>query len=67
MQRVSSTKLVFSRRVKDLLLERGFQYIRRFEDVKKPNFWVWEFEATPAFMKAFEELAFKKGGSRNGR
>ena len=59
---MSSTKLIFSRRVKDILIEKGFEPIRRFEDVKKPGFWVWEFEATPAFMEVFEEIAFKKGG-----
>lgn len=63
---MSSTKLIFSRRVKDILIEKGFEPTRRFEDVKKPGFWVWEFEATPAFMKVFEEIAFKKGGPANG-
>ena len=61
MQKVQSTRLIFSRRVKDLLLEKGFQPLRRIEDVKKPGFWVWEFEATPAFHKAFVEIAGKKG------
>lgn len=57
---VQSVKFIFSRRIKDLLIEKGFEPIRRFEDVKRPGFWVWEFEATPAFLEAFKELAFKK-------
>ena len=60
--KVLSVKYIFSRRIKDILLERGFTPVRRFEDVKKPGFWVWEFEATPAFMEVFKELAFRKGG-----
>ena len=59
---VQSTKIVFSRRIKDLLIERGFHPIRRFEDVKRPGFWVWEFEASPAFEAAFAEVAYKKEG-----
>ena len=57
---MQSTKIIFSRRIKDLLIDRGFEPIRRFEDVKRPGFWIWEFEATPAFLKAFEEVAFRK-------
>lgn len=59
---MQSTKIIFSRRIKDLLVDRGFEPIRRFEDVKRPGFWVWEFQATPAFLKAFEEVAFRKEG-----
>ena len=59
---VQSTKIIFSRRIKDLLVEKGFRPIRRFEDVKKPGFWVWEFEASPAFKAAFAEVAYKKEG-----
>ena len=60
---MQSTKLIFSRRIKDLLVNRGFEPIRMFEDVKRPGFWVWEFEATPAFLKAFREVAFRKEGN----
>lgn len=59
---MQSTKIIFSRRIKDLLVDRGFEPIRRFEDVKRPGFWVWEFQATPAFLEAFEEVAFRKEG-----
>ena len=59
---MQSTKIIFSRRIKDLLIDKGFEPIRRFEDVKRPGFWIWEFEATPAFLKAFEEVAFRKEG-----
>jgi len=62
---VQSTKIIFSRRIKDLLVDKGFEPIRRFEDVKRPGFWIWEFQATPAFLKAFEEVAFRKEG-QNG-
>lgn len=62
---MQSTKIIFSRRIKDLLVDKGFEPIRRFEDVKRPGFWVWEFQATPAFLKAFEEVAFRKEG-QNG-
>ena len=60
---MQSTKIIFSRRIKDLLVDRGFEPIRRFEDVKRPGFWIWEFQATPAFLKAFEEVAFRKEGA----
>ena len=63
---VQSTQLVFSRRIKDLLLERGFTPSRKFEDVKKPGYWVWEFEATPAFIATFKELTYRKGVPANG-
>ena len=62
---MQSTKIILSRRIKDLLVDRGFEPIRRFEDVKRPGFWIWEFKATPAFLKAFEEVAFRKEG-QNG-
>ena len=54
---VQRTKIIFSRRVKDKLVEKGYKPLKRFEDVKRPGFWVWEFEATPAFEKAFLEIA----------
>ena len=54
---LQSTKYIFSRRIKELLRKQGFYPIDRFEDVKKPGFWVWEYEATPAFMTAFLEIA----------
>ena len=59
---MQSTKIIFSRRIKDLLIGKGFEPIRRFEDVKRPGFWIWEFQATPAFLEAFEEVAFRKEG-----
>jgi hypothetical protein len=62
---VQSTKIIFSRRIKDLLIDRGFEPIRRFEDVKRPGFWIWEFQVTPAFLKAFEEVAFRKEGQND--
>ena len=59
---VQSTKIILSRTIKDLLIEKGFQPIRQFEDVKRPGFWVWEFQADPAFLAAFAEVAYKKEG-----
>lgn len=44
----------------------GFKPIRQFEDVKRPGFWVWEFEASPAFLEAFIKVA-GKGGKNNER
>lgn len=61
---VQSTKIIFSRRVKDALIEKGFKPIRKFEDVKHEGFWVWEFEATPAFEDAFIEVASNKKGGK---
>ena len=63
---MQSTKIIFSRRIKDLLIEMGFKPIRQFEDVKRPGFWVWEFEASPAFLEAFVKVA-GKGGKNNER
>ena len=57
---MQSTKIIFSRRIKDLLVEKGFQPIRRFEDVKHPGFWVWEFEISPTFEQAFIEVAGRR-------
>ena len=63
---MQSTKIIFSRRIKDLLVEKGFEPIRRFEDVKRPGFWIWEFKESPEFVQAFVEVAGKKGGQRDG-
>ena len=58
---VQSTKVIFSRRIKDALIEKGFQPILKREDVKREGFYVWEFEASPAFLTAFKEVANRKG------
>ena len=57
---VQSTKIIFSRRIKDALIEKGFQPICRREDVKREGFYVWEFKASPAFLAAFEEVVGRK-------
>lgn len=53
---VSSVKYIFSRRIKDRLIEKGFEPIRKREDVKREGFWVWEFLATPALLNSFDEI-----------
>lgn len=57
---VQSTQIIFSRRIKDALIEKGFQPICKREDVKREGFYVWEFEASPAFLTAFKEVVNRK-------
>lgn len=59
---VQSTKVIFSRRIKDALIEKGFNPVCKREDVKRDGFYVWEFEASPAFEKAFLEVTSRKEG-----
>lgn len=52
-------KYVFSKRVKDFLDEKGIKPISRSENMEYPGLWVWKYEATPAFLEAFIEVAGK--------
>lgn len=63
---MSNIKIIFSRRIKEDLVQMGFKPIRRIENVKKDGFWAWEFEETPELAKAFDEIV-SQGGKRYGR
>lgn len=60
MQNVENVKIIFSRRVKEELVQRGFEVKRQVQNMKKPEFFAWEFERTPAFDVAFVEIAGKE-------
>lgn len=53
---MSNTKIIFSRRIKEDLVSKGFQPIRKVENVKKEGFWAWEFEETPELIEAFYQI-----------
>ena len=57
---VPSTKVIFSRRLKEELVKRGFRPICKREDVKREGYYVWEFEETSEFLEAFVELVSGK-------
>ena len=53
---MSNTKVIFSRRIKEDLVSKGFQPIRKVENIKKEGFWAWEFEDTPELEQAFYQI-----------
>lgn len=63
MSKQIKTQLVFSLKVHTALTLAGFKYIEMMPNPRYPQFNCWVYEATPAFMKLFEELT---GGSQNG-
>ena len=60
MQNVENIRVIFSRRVKEELVQRGFKPERQVQNMKKPDFFAWEFIRTPAFDAAFVEVAGKE-------
>ena len=54
-------QVIYSFRIKTLLGLRGFQPISETENPKDSRYKCWVFEASPAFLEAFIELAGKEG------
>jgi len=58
----TNIKIIYSFRIKTLLGLRGFYPISETENPKDSKYKCWVFEATPAFLAAFAEVAYKKEG-----
>ena len=52
-----TNKPIFSAAVAGKLIDRGFPIVDRCRNYKDPTKWVYYFEATPALLKAFDEIA----------
>ena len=57
---MSKYKTVFSLRIKKILKEKGFEPDWESDNLVKPGYRCWVYEASPAFLKVFEELTFRK-------
>ena len=53
---------VFTLKMTTYLTERGFRYIKVVQDVKKPNYLNWIYEATPELMNAV--AAYLRGDAK---
>lgn len=49
-------KIVYSFKLKNLLELKGFVPLLETENPKKKQYKCWVYEATPAFLEAFDEL-----------
>lgn len=49
-------QIIFSPRVYGRLIARGIECKRKDVDLKRPDRWVYFFECTPEFMKAYQEI-----------
>lgn len=58
----TNTKTIYSFRIKNLLELRGFKPLLETNNPKYEGYKCWVYEASPAFLKAFEEVAFRKEG-----
>ena len=52
-----NTRIIYSFRIKNLLELRGFKPLLQTNNPKTNKYKCWIFEATPAFEKAFLEIA----------
>lgn len=57
--KMSNFKRVYTLRIKQELKKLGFEPVLETENVNRPGFMTWLYEATPAFLAAFEEIANK--------
>lgn len=60
----TKTKVVYSFRIKNLLELKGFKPILETDNPRYNGYKCWLFEATPAFLQAFVEVAGKE--EKNG-
>ena len=58
----SNIKVIYSFRLKNLLEIMGFHFLLETDNPKKPEFKCWVYEATPAFMEAYDKLLSEKEG-----
>lgn len=49
-------KVIFTLRLKQALKELGFEPVLENDNIKKPGYKCWVYEATPAFLEAFIEV-----------
>ena len=49
-------KMVYSLRIRNILSVMGFDYIKEVDNPQKEGFKCWLYEATPAFLKAFDAI-----------
>lgn len=64
MPKDKDIKIVYSRKVKNELINRGFRPIRTESNKKMPGFDVWIFERVPAFNIAFDEILSEGRGQK---
>ena len=55
-------KRIYSIRIKQELKKMGFEPVTEADNVQKPGFVCWVYEASPAFLNAFTEAIGKKEG-----
>lgn len=60
---MSNTKVIYTLKVHIELQKRGFKCLIEMRNPKNQHLNCWVYEATPEFMKVFNELV---GGMRNG-
>lgn len=51
-----NTKIIYSKRIKDELINRGFRPIKSIPNMRHPGFDAWVFERVPAFDRAFDSI-----------
>ena len=54
-------KTIYTLYIKQELKKRGFEPVWENDNINKPGFKCWVYEATPAFLAAFTEVARKEG------
>lgn len=50
-------KTIYTLHIQQELKKLGFEPILENDNINKPGFKCWVYEATPAFLAAFEEIA----------
>ncbi len=55
-------KTIYTLHIQQELKKLGFEPVLENDNVNKPGFKCWVYEATPAFLAAFTEVARKKEG-----
>ena len=58
--KMSNFKRVYTLRIKQELKKLGFEPVLETENINKPGYKTWLYEASPAFIEAFEKIANKR-------
>ena len=58
--KMSNFKRVYTLRIKQELKKLGCEPVLEAENINKPGYKTWLYEASPAFIEAFEEIANKR-------
>ena len=68
---ITNIKTVYSLRIRNILMIYGFNYLKEIDHPKIPGFKCWLYEATPDFLKFYDEILIEdqknKGGTKDGR